>query len=220
MSDINVPEGFVVLANKVPNLIIDMKYCGSDNLIGRPLAGYASDGVAVITEVAAQSLAKMVQYLQTPSIKALLGFTAPTLLIWDTYRPTMGCDDFWEWSQSDCQKTKKDYFPNIDKRDFFKLGYIAQKSSHCRGSTVDLNIIDAANGKHLDMGTRFDFMDPLSHPDNRDVSDKVYENRQFLKKMMEDFGWKGIDQEWWHFTYTDEPFPDTYFNFPVLNYKE
>jgi D-alanyl-D-alanine dipeptidase len=217
-----LPEGFVVLSSIVPGLSIDLKYCGSDNLLGRPLAGYAKDGIALITEPAARSLAKIQDYLQKIEIRKQLSMTEPTLLIWDAYRPQMACEDFWQWSQSDCQKTKNDYYPNVDKRDFFKLGYVARKSSHSRGSTVDLNIVDAVDGKimPLDMGTRFDFMDVLSHPDNPNMPDQIFHNRQFLKKLMQDFGWLGIDQEWWHFTFTKEPYPDTYFDFPVINYKE
>lgn len=217
-----LPEGFVVLAKKVPDLIIDLKYCGNDNLIGRPLEGYSSDGSAVLSTQAAESLQKILTFLQKPIVKSELKMTAPTLVIWDAYRPQMGCEDFWQWSQSSCEKTKNDYYPNIHKRDFFKLGYIARKSSHSRGSTVDLNIVDRVDGKlmALDMGTRFDFMDPLSHPDNKNVSPEIYQNRQFLKKLMNDFNWQGIDQEWWHFTFAEEPFPETYFNFPVVNYEE
>lgn len=218
----SLPDGFIVLAKKVPDLVIDLKYCTDDNLIGRPLEGYASDGVAVLTEAAAASLQKMLSYLQRPSVKSQLKMSDPTFVIWDAYRPQMGCEDFWQWSQSDCEKTKKDYYPNLNKKDFFELGYIARRSSHSRGSTVDLNIIDRVDGKYLalDMGTRFDFMDPLSHPDNQEVATDVYENRQFLKKLMDDFNWKGIEQEWWHFTFSDEPFPETYFDFPVINYEE
>ncbi len=217
-----LPEGFVALSSIAPSINIDLKYCGSDNLVGRPLEGYASDGIALITEVAAISLVKIQKTLQRSEIAKQLQMTEPNLLIWDAYRPQMACEDFWQWSQSDCQKTKNDYYPNIDKRDFFKLGYVARKSSHSRGSTVDLNIVDALNGKliPLDMGTRFDFMDVLSHPDNPDVPKDVFKNRQFLKQLMLDFGWLGIKEEWWHFTFTDEPYPDTYFNFPVINYKE
>jgi D-alanyl-D-alanine dipeptidase len=221
MSKNQLPEGFVVLSSVVPELVIDLKYCGSDNLIGRPLEGYASDGVAVITETAAKSLAAIYKHLQKSEIRKLLNMSEPNLLIWDTYRPEMACEDFWQWSQSTCQKTKSDYYPNIDKRDFFKLGYIARKSSHSRGSTVDLNIIDNINGKilPLDMGTCFDFMDVLSHPDNPDLPENIFQNRQFLKQLMLDFGWLGIKEEWWHFTYTLEPHPETYFNFPVINYE-
>lgn len=216
----SLPQGFVILSQWAPSLVIDLKYCGDDNLLGRPLKGYASDGVAVLTQVAARSLAKIASHLQEDAVKQQLNLQSPTLLIWEAYRPEMAGEDFWQWSQDSCEKTKPNYYPNVDKKDFFKLGYIAKQSSHSRGSTVDLTIIDNVNGKQiaLDMGTPFDFMDPLSHPANKAVSKEAYRNRQFLKKLMAQFGWKGIEQEWWHFTYQDEPFPKTYFNFPVINF--
>ncbi|MGD9591355.1 MAG: M15 family metallopeptidase [Candidatus Berkiella sp.] len=214
----DLPQGFVKLASIAPDLVIDLKYCYDDNLIGRPLLGYAPDGEAIMTLEAAKALGQIAKALQSELVKNRLSMTDPTLVVWDTYRPQMACDDFWEWSQSDCAKTKKDYYPNIDKKDFFKLGYIAHKSSHSRGSTVDLNIVDKATGHFLDMGTRFDYMDLLSHPANTNVTDKAFANRQFLKQLMLDHGYVGIEQEWWHFTYANEIFPDTYFNFPVIKY--
>ncbi|MFI4937857.1 MAG: M15 family metallopeptidase [Candidatus Berkiellales bacterium] len=219
MAQNHLPEGFVVLKKHIPELIINLKYCGSNNLIGRPLKGYASDGSALLTAIAAESLKKMIQALRMPSLARQLKMQSPTLLIWEAYRPQIASEDFWEWSQSDCEKTKADYYPNINKRDFFKLGYIVKKSGHNRGSTIDLTIIDTASGKMLEMGTRFDFMDPLSHPDNPDVSPEAFAHRQFLKQWMAEFNWQGIPQEWWHFTFKDEPFTDTYFDFPVLNYE-
>lgn len=218
MNKADLHEGFVALARVAPECIIDLKYCGNDNLIGRPLEGYAPVADAIMTHESAKALKAVGNAVQQPAVKKMLKMTEPTLLIWDTYRPLMACEDFWQWSQTDCQKTKKDYYPHVDKRDFFKLGYVVRKSSHCRGSTVDLNIIDTMTGTVLDMGTRFDFMDPLSHPDNKAVGEAAFTHRQLLKNLMRDNGFVGIDQEWWHFTYENEPFPDTYFNFPVIKY--
>lgn len=222
MSQNKLPEGFVVLTRIAPHLAIDLKYAGSDNLVGRPLEGYAADSVAVITEIAAQSLHKLSQHLQKASVKSTLKLTDPTLLIWDAYRPQMACDDFWQWSLTSCEKNKCQYYPNLNKKDLFKLGYIATESSHSRGSTADLTLVDRINGKMiaLDMGTGFDYMDPLSGADCHQVPLEAYQRRQFLKQLMQEFGWNPYPQEWWHFTYADEPFPDTYFNFPVLKYEE
>lgn len=215
-----LPAGFIVLSQYAPQLKMDLKYCGSDNLIGRPLRGYAPDGSALLTQDAAQSLVHIHQALQDKAVKHTLDMNEPCLVIFEAYRPQRASEDFWEWSQSSCEKTKPDYYPNINKKDFFKLGYIARKSSHSRGSTVDLNIMDAVNGRFLDMGTRFDFMDPLSHPDNQTVKPAIYKNRQFLKQLMAEFGWQGIPTEWWHFTFEKEPYSETYFDFPVLNYTK
>lgn len=215
-----VPEGFVVLSQAVPNVLIDLKYCYDDNLLGRPLAGYAPDGVAVVTMECARALSEIAKALTDPKLMQALKVQAPKLMVLEAYRPQMAGDDFWEWSHSDCQKTKEAYYPNVNKADFFELGYIAKHSSHTRGSTVDVTIVDTfrAQYRHVDFGTPFDFMDELSHPANTAVSPEAYHNRHILKNLMAEFGFKGIDQEWWHFTLENEPFPDTYFNFPVINY--
>lgn len=216
-----LPQGFVVLSHAVPGLLVDLKYCGSDNLLGRPLAGYAPDGVAIVTRECAEALANVSKALEEESVAKSLQAKAPKLMVLEAYRPQMAGDDFFAWSQSDCQKTKAAYYPNVDKRDFFELGYIVRHSSHTRGSTVDVVIVDTADNqlRQLDFGTPFDFMDELSHPSNKAVSKVAYDNRQILKNLMEEFGFVGIPQEWWHFTLQNEPFPDTYFNFEVVNYE-
>jgi D-alanyl-D-alanine dipeptidase len=216
-----LPESFVILNHYAPMLQIDLKYCGEDNLIGRPLEGYPSKGAALLTKIAADSLIAIYQELQTESLKEQLNMDSPTLLIWDSYRPQMSVDDFWTWAQSDDSKTKAAYYPRIDKLKMFELGYIARKSGHSRGSTIDLTIVDRDKGYlAVDMGTPFDFMDELSHPNSTAVPESVFQNRQFLKSLMKQFGWVGIEQEWWHYTFANEPFPDTYFNFPILNINE
>lgn len=221
MDKAHLPPGFVVLSHAVPDLLVDLKYCGSDNLLGRPLAGYASDGVAIVTRECAVALAKICHALQAPHLAKALKAKAPKLMVLEAYRPQMAGDDFFAWSLTDCQKTKAAYYPNVDKRDFFELGYIAKHSSHTRGSTVDVVIVETADNQvhQLDFGTPFDFMDELSHPANQAVSQQAYDNRQILKNLMEEFGFEGIPQEWWHFTLQNEPFPDTYFNFEVVNYE-
>lgn len=216
-----LPPGFVVLSQVVPSLLIDLKYCYDDNLLGRPLAGYDPDGVAIVTKECAVALAEIAKTLQDTQLAAQLGAKSPKLLVWEAYRPQMAGDDFWEWSQSDCQKTKAAYYPNVDKKDFFELGYIARHSSHTRGSAVDVTIVDTAKNeiRYLDFGTPFDFMDDLSHPDNKAVSKEAFKNRQILKNLMHEFGFAGIVAEWWHFALEKEPFPDTYFNFQVAKYE-
>jgi D-alanyl-D-alanine dipeptidase len=221
MNTNTLPTGFVLLKEHLPELLIDLKYTGNDNLIGRRVEGYFNDSSAIITQPAADALARVVRHLHLPENKRLYGLSAPTLLILDTYRPQMACEDFWQWAQSDCEKTQKDYYPNILKTDLFPLGYVARKSTHSRGSTVDLTIVDQVAGSivPLDMGTPFDFMDILSHPGNKTVSEQAYANRQFLRNIMETEGFAGINTEWWHFTLKNEPFPDTYFNFPLINFE-
>jgi D-alanyl-D-alanine dipeptidase len=221
MSKHVLPAGFVVLSRAAPSLMIDLKYCHADNLLGRPLAGYHKDGQAVVTTECAKALEQIAKALHDPKLAEQLGAKSPKLLVLEAYRPQMAGDDFWEWSQSDCQKTKATYYPNVDKKDFFELGYIVRRSSHTRGSTVDVTIVDTADNqvRYLDFGTPFDFMDELSHPANKNVSKAGYNNRHILKNLMAEFGFLGISQEWWHFTLENEPFPQTYFNFEVANYE-
>lgn len=216
-----LPEGFSVLTQIASELIIDLKYQTHDNIVGRPLRGYHSEGLAVLSHTAALSLKKIVAALQTAAVKQTLKIDNPKLIIFDSYRPQMASDDFWEWGQSECNLNKAAYYPNVNKKQMFELGYIARKSSHSRGSTVDLTLADERAGKlHLvNMGTAFDFMDELSAPANSAIGEEAFFNRQFLQQLMHDYGWQGYDKEWWHFTLTDEPFPDTYFNFPLTKYE-
>lgn len=216
----HLPEGFVLLNYYAPMLQIDLKYCGHDNLIGRPLKGYAPNGGAILTQTASNSLVAIAKALLSKEVRTQLQMDHPAVLIWDAYRPQMSVDDFWDWAHSDCLKTKAAYYPRLTKLEMFDQGYIARKSGHSRGSTIDLTIIDKTTMQVLDMGTPFDYMDLLSHPESKDVGEKAYRNRQFLKKLMADHGWVGIPQEWWHFTFEAEPFKDTYFNFPILNKEE
>lgn len=211
----HMPDSFVTLGDNTP-FIIDLKYTSDDNLMGRPLAGYTPNIQACLTFPALQGLLKLHESIQSPDIKKALNILEPRVLILDTYRPQSASEDFWQWAHSECDKNKADYYPNVDKADFFELGYIARHSSHSRGSTVDCNIVDVYGNqiKAVDMGTPFDFMDILSHPDNKQVGEQVYQNRQLLQQLMRECGFVGIEQEWWHFTLIDEPFPDTYFDFP------
>ena len=107
------------------------------------------------------------------------------------------------------------FYPDLEKQDLFARGYVASRSSHSRGSTVDLTLLDMATGKEVDMGSPFDLFSPRSHPDSRDVTDEQYANRMLLQKVMVRNGFEPIDCEWWHFTLRNEPYPDTYFEFPV-----
>lgn len=201
-----LPDGFVYLADVAPFIAQDIRYVGSNNFIGAPVDGYSTPR-CILTRPTATAVANVNDALN----KQGLG-----LLVYDGYRPLRAAKHFERWSQDITdQKTKAFYYPNIDKKDFFKLGYVAFPSSHNRGSTVDLTIIDLKDKQALDMGTPFDFMAPLSHPDNTTVSKKAFENRQLLKKTMHEFGFIGIDTEWWHFTLQNEPFPECYFDFLV-----
>ena len=206
--------GFVYLKNIVPDIKLDIRYATSNNFTGSTVPGYKRP-IAILTQEAANSLKAIYKHIQTKEMKKAIGFSKPTLLIWDAYRPQRACDSFKAWALNGDHSTKSRYYPNTAKQDLFKLGYIAERSTHSRGSTVDLTIIDAKTGKMLDMGSPFDLFDSISHPDSKKVTEQQFKNRQLLKSIMEKHGWRALSTEWWHFTLEGEPFPDTYFHFSV-----
>ncbi len=125
-------------------------------------------------------------------------------------------DDFVQWvSGNEDEPTKAIYYPNVPRRDLIDRGYIASRSGHSRGSTIDLTLIDIESGQPLEMGTPWDYFDARSHTANEDIHDSAAENRQILKRIMESAGFGGYYAEWWHFTLNNEPFPDTYFDMPI-----
>lgn len=202
-----LPQGFVYLEQIAPNIRQEMRYASDHNLIGRPLKGYET-AACVITRTAAEALKQIQHELQTQHHLSLI--------VYDCYRPVRAVEDLKTWSfDVQDQKHKAQYYPNIEKKDFLKLGYIAEKSSHSRGSTVDLSLYDPTEKKPLDMGTEFDFMDPRSHPSYTGISKMQWEHRRILKDLMHKHGFAGIETEWWHYTLVKEPYPDTYFDFVI-----
>jgi D-alanyl-D-alanine dipeptidase len=199
------PDNFVYVTEVIPNIKQDIRYFGNNNFVGRPITGYKKP-VCILTNEAANALAK---------VQAVLNKQNLGLLVYDCYRPQMAVDDFVQWSQNSDEKTKSLFYPHIDKKELFQLGYIARRSGHTRGSTMDLTIVDLATNKVLDMGTSFDFLDPLSHPDNRDITPEQFKNRMLLRTLMLKFGFMPLSTEWWHFTLKNEPYKNTYFNFFV-----
>lgn len=200
-----LPAGFVYLDAHVPGVVLDIRYHGAGNFLGRPVPGYEAP-VCILTLKAADAL---------KGVEADAAREGRRLKIFDGYRPQRAVDEFIRWSQDESdQIAKMDYYPNIEKCDLFDLGYLARRSSHSRGSTVDLTIIDAKN-RELDFGTPFDLFDERSHTENASISSTAMANRQWLLKLMRNHGFANIPEEWWHFTLEDEPFPDTYHDFPV-----
>lgn len=199
-------SGFVVLADYVPSIVQEIRYYSTYNFIGDRIDGY-EEPCALITREAARA------------VKAVAGEMAARgyrLKVFDTYRPATAVKHFVLWGIEDLDLRMKPFFyPDLDKTDLFKLGYIAKQSSHSRGSTIDLTLLDMATGKEVDMGSPFDFFGEVSHPDCRDITDAQYENRMTLRRAMLRAGFDPIDCEWWHFTLHDEPYPNTYFDFPV-----
>ena len=199
-------SGFVAISEAVPAVLLEIRYHSTYNFIGDRVDGYEQPA-ALLTREAAEAL----RLVSGDAERA--GFR---LKIFDAYRPQMAVDHFMRWAADAADTRMQAYFyPGIDKRRLIPEGYIAERSGHSRGSTVDLTFFDMASGREVDMGGPFDFFGELSHPDFRGVTDAQYANRMRLREAMARRGFRGISSEWWHFTLEGEPFPDTYFTFPV-----
>ena len=199
-------SGFVLLSDYVPGIVQEIRYFSTYNFVGDRVDGYEQP-IALITREAARAL---------KTISNLANVQGYRLKIFDAYRPTTAVKHFVLWGIEDLdQRMKPFFYPDLPKQELFKQGYIASKSSHSRGSTVDLTLLDMSTGKELDMGSPFDFFSEKSHPDYRGITQEQYANRMILRDLMLKNGFLPIDCEWWHFTLDKEPYPDTYFGFPV-----
>ena len=200
------PSGFVLLSDAVPGIIQEIRYYSTYNFIGDRIDGY-EEPCAIMTKEAARALKAVSNEVNVQGYR---------LKVFDAYRPAAAVRHFVLWGIEDLDLRMKPFFyPELEKQELFIKGYIASQSSHSRGSTVDLTLLDMASGKELDMGSPFDFFSEASHPDYRGITDEQYENRMFLQNAMVRNGFVPIDCEWWHFTLEEEPYPDTYFEFPV-----
>ena len=200
------PSGFVLISDYVPGVIQEIRYHSTYNFVGERIDGY-EEPVALITIEAARALKSVANEMNVQGYR---------LKVFDAYRPLCAVKHFVLWGIEDQEIRMKPYFyPDLQKQELFSGGYIASRSSHTRGSTVDLTLLDMATGKELDMGSPFDLFSEISHPDSRQVTDEQYANRMILQSVMVRNGFEPIDCEWWHFTLQDEPYPDTYFEFPV-----
>ena len=200
------PSDFVVLADFVPGIIQEIRYYSTYNFIGDRIDGY-EEPCALLTKEAARAL---------KSVSNEMNVRGYRLKIFDAYRPARAVKHFVLWGIEDLDLRMKPYFyPDLEKQELFAKGYIASQSSHSRGSTVDLTLLDMATGKEVDMGSPFDMFSEVSHPDYRGITEQQYDNRMILQQVMVRNGFSPIDCEWWHFTLNEEPFPDTYFDFPV-----
>ena len=218
---------FVNLTDAVPDAILEIRYYGTYNFVGARIDGYEQP-TALLTKKAAEAL---------KAVSADVNSQGYRLKIYDAYRPQCAVDHFVRWAQDkDDTKMKPYFYPDLDKSVLFAQDYIMEKSGHTRGSTLDLTLFDMASEKELDMGGTFDWFGPESHPDfcgnpetgeytgdnskspavpKRSITPEQFENRMILRRAMLSHGFKPLDTEWWHFTLADEPFPDTYFTFPV-----
>jgi D-alanyl-D-alanine dipeptidase len=226
----NLTEGFVDVKEVIPSIVLDIRYYTSHNFIGEPIDGYKADK-CILTKEAAGALKKVQNELRASSL---------SLKVYDCYRPQRAVNHFVKWAKdiSDT-RMKKEFYPTIDKKNLFKDGFIASKSGHSRGSTVDLTIVPIPIPKQeqytvgqqlrecylpakkrfkdnsIDMGTGFDCFHELSHTETKQIGAKQQANRQLLKEIMTKYGFKNYSKEWWHYTLKNEPFPKTYFDFVI-----
>ena len=200
------PSGFVLLADYVPGIIQEIRYYSTYNFIGDHIDGY-EEPCALMTKKAARAL---------KSVSHEMNVQGYRLKVFDAYRPVSAVKHFVLWGIEDLDlRMKLFFYPELEKQELFIKGYIASQSSHSRGSTVDLTLLDMRTGKEVDMGSPFDMFSEISHPDYKGVTEEQYDNRMLLQDVMVRNGFEPIDCEWWHFTLKDEPYPDTYFDFPV-----
>jgi len=200
------PPGFVDLIEIDASIQIDLRYLGRDNFLGRPVDGYEANRL-IVSEAAGRALARVQAELKPMGLG---------LLVYDAYRPQRAVDHFVRWAQDlDDQASKNEYYPDVGKDKLFEEGYIAARSGHTRGGTVDLTLLDIQSGQTLDMGTPWDFFGPESWPTFADLLPQQRANRLLLRTLMLRHGFRPLEQEWWHFTLEDEPFPETYFNFSI-----
>lgn len=229
LSYTQIPEGFVEIGEIIPDIVLDLRYYTNHNFLGRKAEGYNSDK-CYITRAAADSLAKVQEELKRFGL---------SLKIYDAYRPQRAVNDFVRWAKDLSDTiTKKEFYPTVDKSRLFIDGYIAEKSGHSRGSTVDLTIVplpvseqqefniddqcecfksvdERFKDNSLDMGTGFDCFHPHSHTMNDKITPQQRANRMLLFTLMKKYGFKNLPEEWWHYTLIKEPFPDTYFDFTI-----
>jgi D-alanyl-D-alanine dipeptidase len=197
---------FVFVDDLVPGIRWDAKYATWDNFTGKPVDGYHANRIVGTTALCA-ALARAQASAESR------GFG---LLLWDGYRPQRAVNRFLHWSQQpEDGRTKQRHYPNIERSQMFELGYVAAKSGHSRGSTVDLTLYHLATGELAPMGGDHDLMDPISHHGAAGITPAETSNRAQLCSIMESAGFVRYECEWWHYTLRAEPYPDTYFDFPI-----
>ncbi len=197
---------FVILGDVICDAVMEIRYYSDYNFTGERIEGY-EEPLALITKQAAGALKAVSDECSEKGYR---------LKIYDAYRPRKAVDHFVRWAEdlSDI-RMKEIFYPDVNKAELFEKGYIASHSSHTRGSTVDLTLVNKETGEDIDMGSPFDYFGEISHPGYRGITEEQYQNRMILRDVMMRHGFKPIEEEWWHFTLGEEPYPDTYFTFPV-----
>ncbi|MBT4678405.1 MAG: M15 family metallopeptidase [Flavobacterium sp.] len=206
ISSQTLPKGFSYVSEIDATIKKELRYATSNNFIGKPIDGYLKDSL-IISTPAAKALKK---------IQTKLMLSGLSLKIFDAYRPQQAVDHFVRWAKvMNDTLMKQLYYPDVQKSELFTLGFIASKSGHTRGSTVDLSIVDVKTNKEVDMGSSYDFFGEKSHPFYKKITEAQMKNRMLLRTIMIKNGFIPYDNEWWHFTLKDEPYPTTYFNFLI-----
>lgn len=195
---------FIKVSSIIYDAAYDIRYYSDNNFTGKRIRGYNAP-IAYMTKEGANALLKAANDLRKKGYR---------ILVWDSYRPQKAVDNFVEWINNPIDDGDKSFYPNLKKSDLIKGQYIAEKSGHSRGSTIDLTLIKK-DGSFVDMGGTFDLFSDISHPDYKKLSREQKKNRKILHDAMIKAGFKGIDSEWWHYTLVNEPYPDTYFDFDV-----
>ena len=201
-----LPDGFVYVKTIIPDLDVELRYNTTNNFVGQRIDGYNSNKL-ILTKEVALALKQVHEVLQNQNL---------CLKVYDGYRPQRAVNHFMRWAE-DLNDTINKYifYPNINKKFLFEEEYIATRSGHSKGSTVDVTLIDGNTGKPLDMGSSYDFFGEASWIEYPNLTNTQKANRQLLQKMMLTYGFKNYYKEWWHFTLRNEPFPNTFFDFPI-----
>ena len=201
-----LPEGFVYVKSVIPDLDVELRYFSQNNFVGDTIDGYKANRL-ILTKETAEKLKLVQNELQSQNL---------CLKVYDGYRPQPAVNHFMRWAK-DLNDTinKQQFYPEVNKRNLFKAGYIASRSGHSRGSTIDLTITDGETGEPLDMGSPYDFFGESSWVAHDDLTEQQKKNRQLLQTVMLKHNFRNYPKEWWHFTLRWEPFPKTYFDFDV-----
>ncbi len=201
-----LPKGFVYVEQLIPDIDIELRYLTSNNFVGVPVDGYKSNRL-ILSKEATMALKLVQEELQNKNL---------CLKVYDAYRPQQAVNHFMRWAKKLNDTINKAlFYPNVHKKNLFKEEYIASRSGHSRGSTVDLTIVDGNTNEPLDMGSPYDFFGEPSWVNYQDLNMTQKKNRKLLQAVMLKHGFRNYAKEWWHFTLNNEPFPNTYFNFPI-----
>jgi zinc D-Ala-D-Ala dipeptidase len=200
----NLPDGFVYVDDVIPDVVLEMRYATAHNFTGAPMDGYNAE-VCILTKEAADALKIAAQKFAADGWR---------IHIYDTYRPQAALDYIIAWGDSDDEACREEFYPTLTKAQLFTDGYLSKRSRHTRGSTVDMTLEDK-DGTLIDVGGPYDLLDPLSNFDTPDITEEQRKNRYYIQAIMTEAGFDTIPTEWWHYQLRNEPYPDTYFDFPV-----